>query len=163
MQAFLEKFSFENNKQINIDVWFPSNTYSILELSGACKKIKTALCDIFQHYDSFVKRGSGWVLKKVLQFSITIMKYKLFQGGCLSTLLPPSLQSKRCCVSIRNAPKGACFQYCVVAGLCAQGKNKYRRNKTYDKIIKMLPCKFLTSSISLRDIKYFKKKLFCFH
>ena len=29
MQAFLEKFSFEHNKQINIDVWFPSNTYSI--------------------------------------------------------------------------------------------------------------------------------------
>ena len=91
MQAFLEKFSFENNKQINIDVWFPSNTYSILELSGARKKIKMALRDIFQCYDSFVERGSGWVLKKVLQFSITIMKYKLFQGGCLSTLLPPSL------------------------------------------------------------------------
>ena len=91
MQAFLEKFSFENNKQININVWFPSNTYSILEFSGARKKIKTALHNIFQHYDSFVERGLGWVLKKVLQFSITIMKYKLFQGGCLSTLLPPSL------------------------------------------------------------------------
>ena len=47
MQAFLEKFSFENNKQINIDVWFPSNTYSILELSGAHKKIKITLHDIF--------------------------------------------------------------------------------------------------------------------
>ena len=57
MQAFLEKFSFENNKQINIDVWFPSNTCSILELSGAHKKIKKALCDIFQRYDSFVKRA----------------------------------------------------------------------------------------------------------
>ena len=77
--SFFEKFSFENNKQINIDVWFPSNTYSILELSGACKKIKTALHDIFQCYDSFVSRGSGWALKKVLQFSITIMKYKLFK------------------------------------------------------------------------------------
>ena len=90
-KLFLKNFHLENNKQINIDVWFPSNTYSILELSGAHKKIKMALCDIFQCYDSFVKRGSGWVLKKVLQFSITIMKYKLFQGGCLSTLLPPSL------------------------------------------------------------------------
>ena len=69
MQAFLEKFSFENNKQINIDVWFPSNTYSILELSGARKKIKMALHNIFQRYDSFVKRGSGWVLKKVLVFN----------------------------------------------------------------------------------------------
>ena len=38
-------------------------------------------------------------------------------------------------MSIRNATKGACFQYCVVVGLCVQGKNKYRRNKTYDKMI----------------------------
>ena len=91
MQAFLEKFSFENNKEINIDVWFPSNTYSILDLSSVRKRIKMALRDIFQCYDSFVERGSGWVLKKVLQFSINIMKYKLFQGGCLSMLLPPSL------------------------------------------------------------------------
>ena len=125
------------------------------------RKSKLPCMIFFQHYDSFVERRSGWVLKKVLQFSITIMKYKLFQGGCLSTLLPPSLQSKRCCVSIRNPPKGACFQYCVVVGLCAQGKNKYRRNKTYHKIIRMLPCTFSTSSISLCDIKYFEKKLFC--
>ena len=57
MQAFLERFSFENNKQINIDVWFPSNTYSVLELSGARKKIKTALHDIFQTLWQFCQKG----------------------------------------------------------------------------------------------------------
>ena len=56
MQAFLEKFSFENNKQIHIDVWFPSNTYSTLELSGAHKKIKMALRNIFQCYE-FCRNG----------------------------------------------------------------------------------------------------------
>ena len=30
LKAFLEKFSFENNKSIKIDVWFPSNTYTVV-------------------------------------------------------------------------------------------------------------------------------------
>ena len=59
MQAFLEQFSIKNNKQINIDVWFPSNTYSILELSGAHKKIKTALCDIFLFFNIMTVLSKG--------------------------------------------------------------------------------------------------------
>ena len=30
LKAFLEKFSFENNKLIKIEAWFPSNTYTVL-------------------------------------------------------------------------------------------------------------------------------------
>ena len=82
------------------------------------KKINTAIRDIYKRYDSFVQRGSGWVLKKVSKFSVSIMKFKLFQGGCLSTLLPRELRKKRCCVSIKNIPKNKCFFYCVAAALC---------------------------------------------
>ena len=31
LKAYLEKFSFENNKLNKRDVWFPSNTYSVLD------------------------------------------------------------------------------------------------------------------------------------
>ena len=31
LKAFLEKFSFENNKLIKIEAWFPSNTYTVLD------------------------------------------------------------------------------------------------------------------------------------
>ena len=88
MKAFLEKFSFENNKLIKIEAWFPSNTYTVLDSIHIRKKINTAIRDIYKRYDSFVQRGSGWVLKKVSKFSVSIMKFKLFQGGCLSALLP---------------------------------------------------------------------------
>ena len=60
---------------------------SILELSGARKKIKMALCNIFQHYDSFVERGSGWVLKKVLQ---------VFQNQCTKAGHQYSIPEKDC-------------------------------------------------------------------
>ena len=139
LKAFLEKFSFENNKSIKIDVWFPSNTYTVLDSINIRKKINTAIRDIYKRYDSFVQRGSGWVLKKVSKFSVSIMKFKLFQGGRLSTLLPRELCKKCCCVSIKNIPKNKCFFYCVTAALCENTKNKYRKSKQHDKIIELLP------------------------
>ena len=63
LKAVLEKFSFENNKLMKIDVWFPSNTYTVLDSINIRKKINTAIRDIYKRYDSFVERGSGWVLK----------------------------------------------------------------------------------------------------
>ena len=62
LKAFPEKFSFENNKLMKIDEWFPSNTYSVLDSINIRKKINTAIRDIYKRYDSFVQRGSGWVL-----------------------------------------------------------------------------------------------------
>ena len=73
---------------MKIDVWLPSNTYTVLDSINMRKRINTAIRDIYKRYDSFVQRGSGWVLKKVSKFSVSIMKFKLFPGGCLPTLLP---------------------------------------------------------------------------
>ena len=46
LKAFLEKFSFENNKSIKIDVWFPSNTYTVLDSIHIRKRINTTIRDI---------------------------------------------------------------------------------------------------------------------
>ena len=54
LKAFLERFSFENNKLMKIDVWFPSNTYTMLDSVNIRKKINTAIRDIYKRYDSFV-------------------------------------------------------------------------------------------------------------
>ena len=67
LKAFLEKIFFENNKLMKIDVWFPSNTYTVLDSVNIRKKINTSIRDIHKRYDSFVQRGSGWVLLKSVQ------------------------------------------------------------------------------------------------
>ena len=159
LKAFLEKFSFENNKLIKIEAWFPSNTYTVLDSIHIRKKINTAIRDIYKRYVSFVQRGSGWVLKKVSKFSVSIMKFKLFQGGCLSTLLPRELCKKCCCVSIKNIPKNKCFFYCVAAALCENTtkKNKYRKSNQHDKIIELLPFDNMEGPVSIREIKYLEK------
>ena len=68
LKAFLEKFSFENNKLIKIDVWFPSNTYTVLDSVNIRKKINTAVRDIYKRYDSFVQRDLVGSLKKCPSF-----------------------------------------------------------------------------------------------
>ena len=123
---------------MKIDEWFASNAYTVLDSINIRKKINTAIRDIYKRHDSFVQRGSGWVLKKVSKFSVTIMKFKLFQGSCLSALLPRELCKKCCYVSIKNIPKNKCFFYCVAAALCENTKNKYRKSKQHE-IIELLP------------------------
>ena len=88
LKAFLEKFSFENNKSIKIDVWFPSNAYTVLDSIHIRKKINTAIRDIYKRYDSFVQRGSGWVLKKVFKFSVSIMNLNCFKQAVCPLYYP---------------------------------------------------------------------------
>ena len=64
LKAILEKISFENNKLMKIDVWFPSNTYTVLAVFIFILIFTESIRDIYKRYDSFVQRGSGWVLKK---------------------------------------------------------------------------------------------------
>ena len=85
------------------------------------------------------------------------MKFKLFQGGFLSTLLPRELCKKHCCVSKKDIPKNKCFFNCVAAALCEITKNKYRKNKQHDKIIELLPFDNMEGPVSIQEIKYLEK------
>ena len=131
-------------------MWFPSNTYTVLDSVNMRKKINIAMRDIYKRYDSSFKGDLAGSLKKCP----SIMKFKLFQGGCLSTLLPRELHMKCCCVSIKNIPKNKCFFNCVAAALCENTKNKYSKNKQHDKIIELLPFDNMEGPVSIQEIKY---------
>ena len=158
MLCSLDKFSYELNREINVEVWFPSDTYNAVEIKNVKAKIIKACADVYKRFDSFVQRGSGWVLRRVIKFSINIMKYQLFQGGCLSKKLPVKLRSKRCFLSIHNTEKNKCFHYCIAAGIGAVRKNKSRNSKYYGKIISLLPFEKMNIPISLKEVQKFEKK-----
>ena len=81
----------------------------------------------------------------------------MFQGGCLSTLLPRELCKKCCCVSIKKIPKNKCFFYRVAAALCKNTKNEYRKSKQHDEIIELLPFDNMEGPVSIQEIKYLEK------
>ena len=52
---FLEKFAFETNKMVQVDVWFPADTYSILSPGALSDRLNSALRDVEARFDSFVE------------------------------------------------------------------------------------------------------------
>ena len=136
----LEKYSYETGRIIRVDVWFPSDTRCILIKSQLRKQLKRTINESYARYDSFVERGSGWTLKQVKQICLSVIKYKIFSGGCGDVALPSSLYFRRCCFAIKNLKEGECFLYAVAASLVGcQNKNRCRRSKLYDEIVSLLP------------------------
>ena len=78
----LEKFSFEQDRVIRVEQWFPSDSVMILDFPKIHSKSQKILSEILARYDSFVSKGSGWSLCGVQKLSLVFMRFKLFQGGC---------------------------------------------------------------------------------
>ena len=63
--VFLEKYAFEAKKMVQMDVWLPADTKTVLSLNALEKQLNSTLHDIEQHFDAFVEKGLGWVVKKI--------------------------------------------------------------------------------------------------
>lgn len=158
IQIELEKFSFENDKLIVVQVWFPSDSFSVISSHTFVKKLKQAFQTLLGRFDNFVQKGSGWVLKKVLKYSISVMKYRLFQGGCANGGLPQKLLRKRALIMLKNKGKNEmCFLYAVAAAIAMKKKNPSRLSKDYKEIVSQLSEKFAIFPVDLRGVNKFEK------
>ena len=138
--CFLEKFVFETNKEISLDVWFPADTYTVLNLGILKRQLDAAYRDIEKRFDAFVGVGSGWVMKRVLKFCLSVNRFKIFQGGCSKSTMPGSLRKRRCCLSIKRVDEsdGTCFRDCMVAGIAGVRRNPSRWCALYNEIEALL-------------------------
>ena len=80
-KVLLEKFSFENNRVIMIDVWFPAETRTLTILSQVSSVLNKSAQDMLSKFDAFVHQGLGWVVKEVKVFSLNVNEFTLFSGG----------------------------------------------------------------------------------
>ena len=60
-----KKYSDAHKKDIEIDIWFPSNSHMFTTLKEMYVKINEAVSQLVGKYDSFVSQGSGWTLIRV--------------------------------------------------------------------------------------------------
>ena len=139
---FLEKFALEMNKMFQVDVWFPTDTYSVLSPGVLVDRLNSALRDVEPRFDSFVERGSGWVVKKVLQFCLTVNSFKLFKGGCKKgSFLLGRLRMTQSCITIDSPPNSdsdSCFLNCLVAGIARVPRNPSQWCAQYSVIEQLL-------------------------
>ena len=77
-KVLLEKFSFENDHMITIDVWFPAETRTATVLSQVSSVLNKSAQDMLGKFDAFVHQGSGWVVKQLKVFSLNVNEFMLF-------------------------------------------------------------------------------------
>ena len=53
---------------VQVNVWFPANTYAFISPGVLIDRLNSALQDEEARFDSFVERGSGWVMKRSYNF-----------------------------------------------------------------------------------------------
>ena len=160
--ALLEKYVFEKNKMVTLDIWFPVDSKTVLNLGMLKRQLNEAYCEIEKRFDAFVEGSSGWVMKRVLRFSLCLNRFKLFQGGCKKVALPATLRKRRCCLSVsRHASSQSvdtCFLDCLVAGIAHVKRNPCHWCRLYSDIeailVKCWPlgCDFPISSHHWRTI-----------
>lgn len=151
----LEKYSFENEESIVIDPFFPSDMQVLFTPSKVGLKLTKALQGAYSKFDAFVEMGSGWVMKRVLDVSVSSVVFELFRGGCSNSSLPPSLRKRKCCFSLRDVPDDKCFIYAVAAGLIGAKRNRFRKSALHDKIVDVLVLDKIKFPVDLKGVKRF--------
>ena len=157
----LEKYSYENEHDIVVDVWFPAETRTVTMMHEIPLKLQKSVGDMMSKFDAFIHQGSGWVVKQVKTFSLNVNQFILFSGGSFCLSLPLRIKRSRSCISIGNSCDDKCFLKCVVAALCNKEKNVGRWCGMYDRVmseIERLSLGFLMFPVTMKVIKKFENE-----
>ena len=159
---FLEKFVFEMNKMVQVNMCFLADTYSVISHSVSIDQLNSALRDVEAHSDYFVERRLGWAVKKVSQFCLTVNSFKLFKGGCKKgSSLSGRLRMMRSCITIDSPPNSnsdRCFLNCLVASIARVPGNPSQWCAQYLEIERLLlhywpnKCSFPVTSRNWKSI-----------
>ena len=125
--ALLEKFFFEKNKMVSLDIWFPVDMKNISNSGMLKRQLNVAHHKVEKHFDAFVERGLGWVMKRVIVFLCFSIGSSFSKGVAMSFLLPVTLRKRQCCLSISRADscwsQDTCFLDCLAASIRSLKRN----------------------------------------
>ena len=62
---------FEKNEMVSLDVWFLADMKTVLNLGMLKRQLNAAYREVEKRFDTFVEGGSGWVMKRVIHFSLS--------------------------------------------------------------------------------------------
>ena len=94
------------------------------DLQGVYERVKTKILESFSTY---LKNGSGWVLKKVVRLDITLSKFEPMKGSSYIPL-PKKMKNKGAIINMKNEDE-YCFKYSIARSLNPVEKNPGRITK----------------------------------
>jgi len=142
--------------EIEQSFYFCSYAERILSVYQINEAIQRAFQKIFQSASTFVRGGSGWVLKRVLFIDLHIGRYRNLRGGCATITLPPKIKNKHALINVQCFD-GRCFLYAVCAKLYPVKKHAQRCSK-YMHATHTFNLKDIQFPFEIRQIKKFEKQ-----
>jgi hypothetical protein len=148
----------ENGEVIQIHPFFPANIQTIHTKHNIRVKIMECFTNILSLYDVFTQLGSGFTLKRVVNLTVSIARFRIFYGGNGSPKLPPRLAYNKSCVGAPNIDN-KCFLYAVLMSIykIQSYPNKKQMLFLNSKICE-LNCTKLQFPIGLKDVAHFERK-----
>ena len=125
--------------------WFP--TVTILTSNDFC-------VNWFGLVDNFNKRGSGFVLDGVIEFTLVITQFNPLSGSSYIPT-PPSIAKKKAVSNIKNADQ-FCFQWAILSCLYPP-KNNPCRVSNYHQYHTTLNFEDISFPVKVQDIPKFEK------
>lgn len=98
------------------DFYFCSCAERITSAFHINEKLDKCFQKILNSIESFIRYGSGWVIKAINSVDVHVGKYSSNFGGCYKIKLPKFLKNKKCLLNIK-CNDNLCFIYCVLAQL----------------------------------------------
>ncbi|CAL1294548.1 unnamed protein product [Larinioides sclopetarius] len=93
--------------------YFRSNVQIELVSDTVGDHIPLAFLKVTEAIEEFIRRGSGWVLDKIIQFELCVAKYHPLRASSYIPL-PKKLADKKAVLNIRNEDQ-KCLVWCLIA------------------------------------------------
>ena len=105
--------------------------------------------------DNFNKRGSGFILDNVTDFTLVITQYRPLSGSSYIPT-PPSIVKKEAVINIRNSDQ-FCFQWAILS--CLHPSKNHHTNSVYSytKYRDTLNFQDISFPVKIKDIAKFEK------
>lgn len=145
---------------------FRSNARSVVSKNEISSIISIEIEKILNSYDSYMKGGSGWVLKNVFYSQLNIYKYEIWGGGGKTKLLirelylPKNLAQKNNSITLfPPTSDNKCFLYCILAALFRDKTSHKLKNeiKPYLSYEKNINTKSISYPTKINEISNFEK------
>ena len=139
-----------------IEAYFHMPSIVVTPSTGV--ELSTVVQYFNQRVDDFTKLGSGYILEKVDQLSVSFVKFRPLGTGAGSYIpLPAWLKNKNACINVKNYTDEKCFVWSISS--CLIGLNEQaERLRNYVSHENMLNLDGLTFPMALKDISLFENQ-----
>ncbi|GBN89381.1 hypothetical protein AVEN_139796-1 [Araneus ventricosus] len=102
--------------------------------------VPASFTKILEAVDEFIRRGSGWILDKIVHFELCVAKYQPLRASSY-IILPKMLADKKAVLNIQNEDQ-KCLVWCLIAyklNILAHDSFRVSHYTPHEQKIKLVP------------------------